>query len=66
MTMTRNLMTASIAAALMITAALAQAQGQEQPAAGSTIASPAAGNTFVDPQWVENHPFPRSFGSATD
>lgn len=64
--MTRIPMTAFVAAALLMTTALAQAQTHGKTDEQAAASSAAKAGTFVDPAWVEVYPFPRSFGEGSD
>ena len=65
--MKRNL-TLSIAAALMVAGAVAQAEDHDST--GSTIVESsmegAGGGSYENPYWKEEYPFPREFGRAVD
>ena len=67
--MKRNL-TLSIAAALMVAGALAQAEDLQSTSEGTIVESAgmvgAGGGAYENPYWKEEYPFPREFGRAVD
>jgi hypothetical protein len=66
MTMKRNL-TLSIAAALMVAGAVAQAEvTSEATIMESRGVQGAGGGAYENPYWKDEYPFPRGFGRAVD
>ena len=71
--MKRNV-TVSIAAVLMVAAALVQAKDilvagefvSENVIVESTGMTGSGGGSYEDPNWKEQYPFPRHFGPAVD